>query len=597
MGTSSSTQKTAAPEVSDGPDASMTSHSNMIRLISNLEEKQRNEEALTRAYYSPTSNKRRLSFHGSLSPPPELSNVVNSDDFTYHEILGCGGFGFVVKVIKKSTGASYAMKIQNKVSLLTTAKDLETKKPCQLLVHTERSCMAEASGHPFLTSLQYAFCTQSSSCLVMDLASAGNLHDLLDDFKLDTSNNNRGIPEEIVKQCVAEISVALNFLHSRGVLYRDLKLSNVLLCGDGHLRLCDFGLAGRLEEEISVSEHSLDEHSSHSSSPPPMLRPEPKKFQDNDDEEEPEDLVSSSVSDDSTKHTYSEFQLPDGELLPPNLVPSPNRRKLRCRTSCGTVGYRGPEVIRERNLAYGQRTGYGQSSDYFTLGVTTYILLTGKKPFPQRRDFTPNQQVNYVPYSMVTEAEGVFRPIQSPDPAKNSRNSNFEFAALMNRIPYPSYVSEDAKSLCEGLMNRAPEKRLDFSALAEHPFLASSNYSWDAEDMKAAKAHPRILKYIKARFPQALFDQARWNLKRKASKIKLVEAEKPSFEHKSLEDLVHNICAHIINTEFPDVAAKKCNAWTAKIHPDVDKYFENWSYVGTDALKLERIAARYNGWI
>ena len=61
-------------------------------------------------------------------PRPELSGVVCSDDFTYHEILGCGGFGFVVKVIKKSTGASYAMKIQNKVSLLTTAKDLETKK-------------------------------------------------------------------------------------------------------------------------------------------------------------------------------------------------------------------------------------------------------------------------------------------------------------------------------------------------------------------------------------------------------------------------------------------------------------------------------------
>lgn len=34
----------------------------------------------------------------------------------------------MVKVIKKSTGASYAMKIQNKVSLLTMAKDLETKK-------------------------------------------------------------------------------------------------------------------------------------------------------------------------------------------------------------------------------------------------------------------------------------------------------------------------------------------------------------------------------------------------------------------------------------------------------------------------------------
>lgn len=35
--------------------------------------------------------------------------------------------------------------------------------------------MAEAAGHPFLTSLQYAFTTASASCLVMDLAAAGNL--------------------------------------------------------------------------------------------------------------------------------------------------------------------------------------------------------------------------------------------------------------------------------------------------------------------------------------------------------------------------------------------------------------------------------------
>ena len=106
-----------------------------------------------------------------------------------------------------------------------------------------------------------------------------------------------------------------------------------------------------------------------------------------------DDAVSTSGSSGS-----SEQNLPGGEFPPVCPVPSPNRRKLRCRTSCGTVGYRGPEVIHERNLAYSERSGYGKSSDFFTLGVTAYVLLTGKKPFPQKRDFTPNQQVNYVPY-------------------------------------------------------------------------------------------------------------------------------------------------------------------------------------------------------
>ena len=59
-----------------------------------------------------------------------------------------------------------------------------------------------------------------------------------------------GLDEGVVRQIVSEITIAVKFLHSKGIIYRDLKPSNVLLCGDGHIRLCDFGLTGRLEEVI-----------------------------------------------------------------------------------------------------------------------------------------------------------------------------------------------------------------------------------------------------------------------------------------------------------------------------------------------------------
>ena len=95
--------------------------------------------------------------------------------------------------------------------------------------------------HPYVSGLAYAFQTPTLAMLVMPIALCVDLRRSL------TLAPDGRMPQSRVAFYAAEISSALMYLHSHGFIYRDLKPSNVLLNGDGHVMLADFGsLAGML---------------------------------------------------------------------------------------------------------------------------------------------------------------------------------------------------------------------------------------------------------------------------------------------------------------------------------------------------------------
>lgn len=155
-------------------------------------------------------------------------NHVKLADFEYFGKLGEGGFGFVVHCRKKSTGKHYAMKLQTKKGLLECFADDPWR------ADFEKQAFASCQ-HPFIVNLDYSFQTDTLAIMVLGLATAGDLQKALNKAAEERLSEDR------VRFYVAEIVLALSYLHQMGLMYRDLKPNNVLLNEDGHIQLVDLG--------------------------------------------------------------------------------------------------------------------------------------------------------------------------------------------------------------------------------------------------------------------------------------------------------------------------------------------------------------------
>jgi serine/threonine protein kinase len=149
-------------------------------------------------------------------------------------MLGNGSFGKVYEAKCLKNNRVYALKVLNK-------KKLIAKK--QLKYAVSEANILKKVNSPFIIKMYFAFQTPMNLYMAIDNCSQGDLSEIL----IVRSK----LTEKTARFIIAQLILAIQYLHENRILYRDMKPENILIANDGYIRLTDFGLSK--ENNFSMS--------------------------------------------------------------------------------------------------------------------------------------------------------------------------------------------------------------------------------------------------------------------------------------------------------------------------------------------------------
>ncbi|KAL2528931.1 Serine/threonine-protein kinase D6PKL3 [Forsythia ovata] len=338
--------------------------------------------------------------------------------FRIFKKLGCGDIGSVHLAELIGTRSYFAMKVMNKDALASRKKLLRAQ--------TEREIL-QCLDHPFLPTLYTHFETEKLSFLVMEFCPGGDLH------ALRQRQPGKYFPEHAARFYVAEVLLALEYLHMLGIIYRDLKPENVLVREDGHIMLSDFDLSLRCAVSPTLVKSSNSNSESKSSGycvqPSCVIQPtciQPTCFGPR--------FLSKPKKEKKSKPKMEVYN----QVSPlPELIAEPTN--ARSMSFVGTHEYLAPEIIKGE--------GHGSAVDWWTFGIFLYELLFGRTPFK----------------------------------GSENRATLFNVVGQPLRFPESPTVSFAARDLIRGLLVKEPQHRLAYrrgaTEIKQHPFFQSVNWA------------------------------------------------------------------------------------------------------------------------